>query len=219
MKPYRLVIFDWEGTLSDTLGNFLHSIIFAASRFAAPPVLDPTIFRACVGLNLEHSIQKLYPNITLNQQERLLLLVQQSLWTAKAKVFLMCGAKLLLEHLDQQKILLAIASNKSLRSLQEVLQQSEVAHFFAAIRSASQTNLKPHPQMLLELLEELNILPHEALMIGDSPVDMEMAKSVQIDTIGFDFYQKNTQELLNSGAIAVFDQYQDIETWLGTLTK
>ena len=92
------------------------------------------------------------------------------------------GMRELLESLGKRHTL-AIATGKSRKGLNRALEASGLGSRFAASRCADETNPKPHPAMLLEIMEELALGPRGALMIGDTSHDMEMAKAAGVDAI------------------------------------
>lgn len=208
-KRYRLVVFDWEGTLSDTLGQVFNCVAEEARKLHFGE-LDKELARQYVELGLVNAIRKVFPDLTLMQHERLLEAVQQSLYTRHGDVYLIPGALDMVQHLHDAGVSLAIATNKGHQSLQRALQLSGLARFFSVTRSASQAPLKPCPQMLTEILEETAISVDDAVMIGDSVTDIEMAQSLGMDSIGVNFYHKHSDVLLAAGALRVFSDYREL---------
>lgn len=153
-KVYKLVIFDWEGTIVD-------SFTCHKSGF------------------------KLFPDV-----------------------------EIFINKLFLAKVNLAIASNKHYDALRKALEISNLKQFFPVIRCAEQTALKPCPQMLNEILAEYFLTSNDALMIGDSVQDVEMARYINMDVIGIDHYRQNTAELFAAQATQVFDNYNDIMKFL-----
>ncbi len=73
---------------------------------------------------------------------------------------------------------------KSRRGLDRVFAETASGDWFNASRTADETRSKPHPQMLLELLEELKVPVERAVMVGDTEYDLEMARSINMDRVG-----------------------------------
>jgi phosphoglycolate phosphatase len=212
-KSYRLVVFDWEGTLGDTLGHVLSTVAMEASRLGFG-TLDLRLARQSVAFGLAIMIKKSFPDLSLHQHERLIHAVEETLSAAYSDACLLPGAKEILHLLQEEGVFLAIATNKGMQSLQRVLQSSDMAHFFHVTRTAGETRAKPCPQMLEEIMTVCAIPASETLMIGDSIADMEMAAFVGVDAIGVDFYHQQKTELLAAGAIAVFDDYVQLADYL-----
>lgn len=212
-KPYRLVVFDWEGTLGDTLGQILNTVATEAERLNFGE-LDEQLARQSVELGLVLAVKKTFPHLNEQQQEQLLLAVHHSLASRTSEVYLIPGARDIAERLANAGIFLAIASNKGQQSLQRVLHASDLDQLFKVTRSAGQVPAKPCPQMLEELMEEFGTNTSETLMIGDSISDIEMAKSIGVDAIGVDFYHQQEAVLRAAGALDVFDDYQQLAEYL-----
>jgi phosphoglycolate phosphatase len=214
-KRYKLVVFDWEGTLGDTIGPIIHSLHAEAHRLHLGE-MDESLARQYLTLGLVIAIKKTFPNATLTVQEQLIQAVQYALVSRSAEVYLLPGAKELVEELYQKGFDVGIASNKGQQSLQRSLQSSGIEGFISSSRSASQVPPKPCPQMLLEIMEECGVEAKDTVMIGDASTDIEMAASAGVDSIGVNFYyQKELEnELLNLGALAVFDDFRQVASFL-----
>ncbi|MFA5960844.1 MAG: HAD-IIIA family hydrolase [Tatlockia sp.] len=212
-KSYRLVVFDWEGTLGDTLGQIIHGVA-AQAELLGFGALDDALARQSVELGLEKAIQRAFPQLNHMQQEQLLLGVHQSLASRSAQVFLIPGAREMVARLKEAGIDLAIASNKGQQSLQRVLHVTGFDKLFTVTRTASQSEAKPSPQMLLEIMEVFGVSSDETLMVGDSVNDIEMANNCKVDAIGVDFYHQQENALRLAGALEVFDDYQQLANYL-----
>lgn len=212
-NPYQLVVFDWEGTVSDTLGLILHVVASEADALGFGS-LDPYLARKYVDLGIVQALKKLFPHLTALEHEQLLHTVQHALVTRPSEVFLIPGAREFIEQLHKANIDIAIATNKGHQSLLRALHATGLDSLFKVTRSAGQVPAKPCPQMLEEIMNEFAQNAHSTLMIGDSATDMEMACSIQVAAIGVDFYHQNERSLKDAGALAVFDDYQQIAHFL-----
>ena len=184
MHHYKLVIFDWDGTLMDSIGRIVSSMQAAAiDCLLEHPTNDEV--KNIIGLSLPVALEILFPNGPKKKLDRMLEHYKyQYVHVNKTPTPLFDGALTLLNALTQKKILLAVATGKARQGLQRVFEMTETEHYFHASRCADEANSKPDPQMVLSLLEELNILPEHAVMIGDSSHDMAMAQAAGIDRIG-----------------------------------
>lgn len=212
-KPYQLVVFDWEGTISDTLGLILHTVSIQAGILGFGGV-DPYQARQYVDLGLIQALRKLFPNLSATQHQQLLHAVQLAMVSRPTEVCLIPGAREIIQQLHDAKIDLAIATNKGHQSLQRALHATGLDSFFKVTRSAGQVPAKPCPQMIEEIMAEFGQTSSSTLMIGDSPTDMEMAKNSKVAAIGVDFYHQNEQALKAAGALTVFDDYQLLADFL-----
>lgn len=83
---------------------------------------------------------------------------------------------------EQQR--LAVATGKSRRGLDRIFAETGSGAWFHASRTADETRSKPHPQMLTELLAELDVPVERAVMVGDTEYDLEMARAIGMDRVG-----------------------------------
>jgi phosphoglycolate phosphatase len=212
-KLYQLVVFDWEGTISDTLGMILHTVSREALHLGFGEI-DPYQARKYVDLGLVRALQKLFPHLSLTQQEQLVQAVQRAMVSRPAEVCLLPGVREFIQQLHEEQVELAIATNKSHNTLVRALQSTGLDAFFKVTRSAGQVPAKPCPQMLEEIIAVFGQTPEHTLMIGDSTMDIEMAQNTKVNAVGVDFYHQNEADLKAAGALAVFDDYQHVAQFL-----
>jgi phosphoglycolate phosphatase len=184
MQHYKLVIFDWDGTLMDSIGRIVSSMQAAAiDCLLEHPTNDEV--KNIIGLSLPVALEVLFPSGSKQQLDRMLEHYKyQYVHVNNTPTPLFDGALTLLKALTQKKILLAVATGKARQGLQRAFEMTGTEHYFHASRCADEANSKPDPQMILSLLEELNVLPEHAVMIGDTSHDMAMAQAAGIDRIG-----------------------------------
>ena len=212
-KPFKLVVFDWEGTLSDTLGQFIQAFVVEAKRLELGEV-NFELARHYIGLGPVIAIKKLFPHIATHQQSDLLQSVQNSLITNPTEICLTPGTREVLQQIRQAGIQMAVASNRGQQSLLRDIEASGLGDFFTTTRSASQAPPKPCPQMLEEIMSVCGVTAFETLMIGDSASDIEMAKQLHVVAIGVDFYFQNESILWAAGAENVFNDFQQLTRYL-----
>lgn len=212
-NPYQLVVFDWEGTIADTLGKVLH-VIAEEAKIHGFGEIDPYQAKKYVALGLMQALRKLFPHLTDTQHEQLVQAVQSAMVSKPTDVCLIPGAKQFIYQLSEAHIDIAIATNKGHHSLLRAIHVAGLDEMVKVTRSAGQVPAKPCPQMLEEIMEEFGRDPSSTLMIGDSVADMEMAKNVNVTAIGVDFYHQQESALIDAGAVAVFDDYQLLADYL-----
>ena len=137
-----------------------------------------------------------------------------SLATHPTDISLIPGAQVVVQKLQQSGVDLAIATNKAQSSLQRALKSTGLDVFFAVTRSAGQVPAKPCPQMLEEIMDVFGATSAQTLMVGDSVMDMEMARDAGVDAIGVDFYHQQADDLRAAGALEVFDDYEQLASYL-----
>ena len=219
MKPYSLLIFDWDGTLMDSAAHITRCMRNAIASVGAEPRTDIQI-RDIIGLGLDEAVQQLYPETPANiwrdivHEYRQEFLVRS---THGSELF--TGAHETLEALKQQGYALAIATGKSRRGLDKVLAETGLAPYFHITRCADETRSKPHPQMLAEILTDFNAQPQEALMIGDSEYDLLMANNIKMDALAVSYGVHSLQRLLQYQPRGYVHSLADIPHWLTQITE
>jgi phosphoglycolate phosphatase len=184
MKHYKLIIFDWDGTLMDSVDRIVSSMQIAAES-ASLPIPSNEQAKQIIGLSMPKVVEVLFPQRT--QAQEVILLEHynrqyKELNDVPTPMF--NNAIELLSKLLEKNKLLAVATGKGRGGLERVMKDTQTAHFFHASRCASDAVSKPDPQMLFSLLEELEISTNEAVMIGDTSHDLKMAQLAGIDSIG-----------------------------------
>jgi phosphoglycolate phosphatase len=123
------------------------------------------------------------------------------------------GVLALLEELKRDK-LLAIATGKSRKGLDRALQHDGLARFFSGSRCADETNPKPHPAMLLELMEEFSVERTKTLMIGDTSHDLAMAKAAGVDALAVTYGAHREEGLLACSPLGCLPTVGALDAWL-----
>lgn len=184
MRRPRLFIFDWDGTLMDSA----HQIVSCMQRAAADLGLampDKGAISEAIGLGLPEVIQLLFPAHPADLRERIKqTYARHYIAEVGGPSQLFQGARELLHGLRADQALLAVATGKSRAGLDRVLLQSELVEVFHVSRCADETASKPDPRMLFEILEAVSVSPDEAVMIGDTTYDLEMAAKAGVRSIG-----------------------------------
>lgn len=215
---YKLVVFDWEGTLADTFGQVMQITQEKAQNSGYLP-LNKIAFALGIQSGLLNAIKKGFSHLSQEEHHKLLTDVQQGLCVKSPAPYLFPGAIELIKQLHHQGVKLAIATNKSQQSFQLALQKSELSEYFEITRAAGQSLPKPHPQMLLEILELLSLKPQQAVMVGDSVSDVDMACRVSMDAIGVDFYEQDAEMLMNAGAKIIVHDFDQLSEFLGVSSR
>ena len=127
---------------------------------------------------------------------------------------LFAGTGEMLRDLAAEGYLLAVATGKSRRGLDYALEQTGLREIFHATRTADEACSKPHPQMLLDILEDLRVAPREAVMIGDTTYDLEMARSARMAAVGVCSGGHGREELERLAPLACLSQVIELAPWL-----
>ena len=209
IKKYKLVIFDWDGTVMDSVTKIVNCIRSSAESLNLVPPSDEAI-KNIIGMSLEKAIDVLFPdNVAQHQALISGYKYQYSVDTTPTPVF--ANVVSVLSALKEQGIVLAVATGKGRGGLERLLEQSQLRHFFSATRTSDDAQSKPSPDMLYQLLEELGISAQDAVMIGDTQIDMTMAKAAGMDRIGVTMGVHNAQQLNELSPIATVDNYLQLQ--------
>ncbi|MBH0055765.1 HAD-IA family hydrolase [Pseudoalteromonas sp. SWXJZ94C] len=209
VKKYKLVIFDWDGTVMDSITKIVNCIRSSAVALNIVPPSDEVI-KSIIGMSLEKAIDVLFPDNAAHHQALISgYKYQYSVDTTPTPVF--ANVASVLNTLKEQGIILAVATGKGRGGLERLLEQSQLRHFFSATRTSDEAQSKPSPDMLYQLLEELGISANDAVMIGDTQIDMTMAKAAGMDRIGVTMGVHNAQQLNKLSPVATVDNYLQLQ--------
>ncbi|GAC1625201.1 MAG: HAD-IA family hydrolase [Nevskia sp.] len=214
MKPYDLLIFDWDGTLADSAGHIVSTMQEAILGLGLPARADRQISEL-IGLGLADGMQRLYPEI---DTPTLLKLLTSYRSKGPKQVYvapLFAEAERALRALYLARYRLAIATGKPRAGLAGSLTHHEtIAPLFELSRCADETADKPNPLMLEEILAETGIAPERALMIGDTEYDMAMARAIGMPALGVACGVHDAGRLLRAGAARVVEGVHALPGWL-----
>lgn len=201
----EVLIFDWDGTLFDSVGWIVENLLEAAQEVGLP-VPSRAAARGVVGLSLAGALETLFPGIRTEQTNHLVD-VYRRLYDREPVLALGLfeGVLMTLEALKGQGYQLAIATGKPRRGLNRALDASGSAHLFATTRCADETASKPDPLMVEEILAELGAPPERALLIGDSLHDLRMAQRAGIQSIAVTTGAHDREELMTLAPLFCID--------------
>jgi phosphoglycolate phosphatase len=209
---YRLVVFDWDGTLIDSAGTIVRCIQDAA-RDMGLEVPDRERASHVIGLGLHDSLRLAVPSLTTERYPDFAAHYRRHFLARQDAMLLFPGILDLLERLSKER-LLAIATGKSRKGLDRALEYENLGRFFSGSRCADETNPKPHPAMLLELMEQFSVNKAEALMIGDTSHDLEMARVAGVDALAVTYGAHPEKGLRACGPLGCFSDVRSLSEWL-----
>lgn len=219
----RLVIFDLDGTLVDSQAHILAAMrgAFEALSLTVPA---PDAILSIVGLSLPQAFARLVPDEAVDTRDRLVEAYKQAFFDLRqsgdpaAGSPLYPGARAVLDGLAaQDEILLAVATGKSRRGTDAVLESHGLSRHFISRQVADDHPSKPHPSMILTALAETGVAAADAVMIGDTTYDMDMAAAAQVAGLGVGWGYHPAPALSASGARAVLSDFTALDGALATL--
>lgn len=214
-KPqYKAVIFDWDGTLMNSEARIVDAIQIAAKECGLP-VLPYDESKQIIGLSLEKAILGLYPDL---EQPQVVAMsesyTQCFLEESEVDMVPFDGAEALLLNLKMQVVKVAIATGKSRKGLNAVLAETGFGPYFDMTRTPVESASKPDPLMLKQILEEFDLDVSQAVMIGDTSFDMEMAQNLGMDRVALTHGVHQTEILNQYSPVATLDSLDELNRWL-----
>lgn len=207
---FELLIFDWDGTLMDSIGWIVHCMQTAAEQVGCP-VPTPESAKDVIGLSLIRAMDTLFPDAEPEQREQLARGYSQE-YTSRhlGADALFDGVYDMLEELRGAGYRLAVATGKTRAGLQRALQATGTEDLFCITRTADETASKPDPLMLLEIMAHTEVAPERTLMIGDSIHDLQMAQNARISAIGVSCGAHSEQTLQQYRPLLCLSQPADL---------
>lgn len=207
---YKLLIFDWDGTLCDSVTTISNCIQHAAKQQGLP---IPSFSEASniIGLGLKEAVTYLFPNA----DDEVIAAVVQSYSSyyreknAGPTDFFPQVLEVLAE-IKQSGYLIAVATGKSRAGLNRAFAASDIEDLFHDSRCADETASKPNPLMLTELLEKFDVSAGQALMVGDTEFDLDMAQQINMPRLGVTYGAHAKDRLLKFEPIACIDCFSDL---------
>lgn len=194
---YRAIIFDWDGTLHDSVGY----IIACFKKAAADrnfPVPSSDAIKSIIPLLSDELMGPFY----------------QQYYDRLNAPILFPGVKEVIEQLFKHGVLLGIATAKSRADLTNDLLRSGLSTYFLALRCGGETAPKPNPQMLIEIMESLKVQPSEALVVGDMESDMLLAKNAGVDALAVTYGIGKVDSLSLHSPVGYLSDIQQLLEWL-----
>lgn len=211
---YQCVIFDWDGTLMDSEARIVASIQYAA-KHAGFPVLSYDISKSIIGLSLEKAICTLYPNANdAGIQAISEGYTEYFLNHADVDMRPFEGAVELLRQLRHSGVKTAIATGKSRRGLDQVLAEIGFESYFDMTRTPVEAESKPSPLMLQQIIDELGLSVDQAVMVGDTEFDMQMAQNIDMDRIALSHGVHDLDVLKSYDPVCCFDDLPSLTDWI-----
>lgn len=211
----KVTIFDWDGTLVDSVEHIAESLHRAATELGFPE-LEREAYRDIIGLGMVEALDKLYPGISRAEMTAIREGYGRYFFAREAtpqNVF--DGMREVLTDLRGPLMGCAVATGKSRGGLDKALRSTALGPHFDLTRCADETRSKPDPLMLAEILEFYRLTPDEAVMIGDTTYDMEMAERIGMPAIGVEWGVHDRDALHRHRPIAVVDSVAALRDALG----
>ncbi|MEA1081624.1 HAD-IA family hydrolase [Marinobacter qingdaonensis] len=211
----KVVIFDWDGTLVDSVEHIAESLHQAATELGFP-AREREAYRDIIGLGMVEALEKLYPGISRDEMNRIREGYGRYFFkkvTTPQNVF--AGMADVVADIRGSGRGCSVATGKSRRGLDLALVSSGLGEHFDITRCADETRSKPDPTMLEEIVRFYGIDPSEAVMIGDTRYDLDMAQRLGMPSIGVEWGVHKRDVLGEYAPHAIVDTVSDLRRVLG----
>jgi len=212
-RRFRLLVFDWDGTLADSTALIARAIQ-KACRDVGEPAPDDLRARHVIGLGLAEAVAHVAPALAYERHAELAARYRYHYLAGDADIPLFEGVREMLSELGDAGYLLGIATGKSRAGLNRSLEQQGIASHFVATRCADEGAPKPNPDMLLHLMDAVGAEPSNTLMIGDTTHDLELARNAGAPAIAVSYGAHDASHFDRFEPLATVDSVRALHSWL-----
>ncbi len=209
----RLVIFDMDGTLIDSVALIVETVTAAFEDVQEPPPGEAAI-RSISGITARDAMRMLVPHAPGPRVEEILASyrVNYGRRAGLQREPLFDGALAALDRLRAHpETTLAVATGKGYRGAMTLLGVHGITERFHSVQTPDHNRGKPDPQMLHTAMEKAGASPLETVMIGDTTHDMKMAKAAGVGAIGVKWGYHTEADLVGAGADVVIDHFDELD--------
>ena len=212
-RRFDLIAFDWDGTLFDSTAIIVRCIQ-AAVRDVGGTVPTDKEASYVIGMALTQALAYAAPDIPPAKYTELANRYRFHYIQHQDDLSLFEGVLPLLNDLRERGHLLAVATGKSRRGLDEALHSVQLKGVFDGSRTADQTAGKPHPLMLQELMAEFDVPPGRLLMIGDTTHDLQMALNAGCASVGVSYGAHEPEVFHELRPLSIVHSVRELHDWL-----
>lgn len=212
-RRFDLIAFDWDGTLFDSTALIV-TCIQSACRDLGFPVPSNKDAAYVIGLGLHDALRHVVPGLPAERYPELGLRYRHHYLDRQHELVLFPGSLDMLQALRANNHLLAVATGKNRKGLDDALSHAQLKGMFDATRTADETAGKPHPRMLLELMAQLGIAPERTLMIGDTTHDLLLARNAGAARVGVSFGAHEPEAFGDYEPLFVAHSTAELSQWL-----
>lgn len=212
-QQFDLIVFDWDGTLFDSTALIVRCIQDACVDVGLPM---PSAERAAyvIGLGLRDALEHVVPELPPQRYGELAQRYRHHYIASQHELSLFAGTLEMLRELKSRHHWLAVATGKGRQGLNDALAHSDLAGMFDASRTADETASKPHPRMLLELIDEFGVRAERTLMIGDTTHDLLLARNAGTRSVAVSFGAHEPQAFGAYDPLHIAHSTAELHQWL-----
>lgn len=216
----RLVIFDLDGTLIDSVALIVDTIT-NAFRAVNEPIPDERMIRSISGITARDAMAILAPHATPERVEEITASYRRHYLSGAglAREPMFDGALVALDRLTADpETILAVATGKGHQGAVTVLDLHGIAGRFNSIETPTHNRGKPDPQMIDTAMQKAGVDKAQTVMVGDTVHDMRMAKAAGVGAIGVAWGYHERDDLIEAGADVVIDRFDELDEAVARLT-
>lgn len=212
-RRFDLIAFDWDGTLFDSTKIIIRCIQRAVADVGGAVPSDKAAAYV-IGMGLMEALAHAAPDVPRERYPDLAARYRHYWRVHLNDISLFDGVLPMLDDLKARHHWLAVATGKSRRGLDEVLESSQLRRVFDGSRTADETAGKPHPRMLHELMREFGTDPERTLMVGDTTHDLQMAVNAGCPAVGVSYGAHEPGEFESLNPLFIAHSIGDLHRWL-----
>ena len=212
-RRFDLIVFDWDGTLFDSTRLIARCIQAACADLGAAIPSDRDASYV-IGLGLADALRYAAPDVPSDRYRELADRYRHHYLSSQDEIVLFDGTLEMLLALKARNHWLGVATGKTRRGLEAVLETSPLRGLFDATRTADETRGKPDPLMLVELMRELGASTDRTLMVGDTTHDLQLAANAGCASVAVSFGAHDHDEFASHQPLHVAHSTADLARWL-----
>jgi len=213
----KLLICDWDGTLMDSEATIVAAMSAAYCALDLPSPAYSAI-RHIIGLSLEHAVSRLSPDLAVSLRAEIVAGYRREYATIADTPILFPGVRETLGMLQSSGMHLAVATGKSRAGLARAMAQTGLTSLFVTTRTADESEPKPSPAMLHEILDDLDLAPGDACMLGDTEYDLAMAAAAGMRGAAVSYGAHAPGQLRRHRPVFMLDDFAELPAQLEALT-
>ena len=212
-RHFDLIAFDWDGTLFDSTAVIVRSIQQAVRDVGGRMPSDKDAAYV-IGMGLSAALAHAAPDVAPERHAELGARYKHHYMAEQQGISLFEGALAMLHELKARQHLLTVATGKSRSGLDAALRAVELRELFDASRTADETQGKPHPLMLHQLMAEFGVSPQRTLMIGDTTHDLQMARNAGCASVAVSYGAHSAEAFAALEPLFVAHSLRELHQWL-----
>lgn len=206
----KLIVFDWDGTLADSVVKIWECKKFLARKYDLPEPAEETV-RGVLGTKFEDAMAKCFPlagqEVLHGLCEEFHVLMQQESYQAT----LFPDARKIIDYYKNQNMKLAIATSKDRKEIDRAILYNNLFGIFDFVCCGKEHQEKPHPAMLEYIMGKCGVEPDECLMIGDTTTDISFAMNASVKAVAVTFGAHSPIKLQSMNPLALIDDWMQLQ--------